>query len=141
MNYPVYYKLSFNGFTSSMKFAWELAKEEIIEAYLSPQETTRMKEILISDLMKYNEYVNYSEYERIDLDGFGIQYVAYYNKNREKIIWINGFKSNSNSHSLADAVSFELYAVCVLGGGNGYFETSINLTAGEATGIQIHGSS
>ncbi|RZJ93114.1 MAG: hypothetical protein EOO60_05865 [Hymenobacter sp.] len=141
MNYPVYYKLSFNGFTSSMKFVWKLAKEEVIEACLSPQETTRMKEILISDLMEYNEYVSYSEYERIDLDNFGIQYVAYYNKKREKIIWINGFNLNSNSHSLADAASFELYAVCVLGGGNEYFEISINLTTGEATGIQIHGSS
>ncbi|GAB3634536.1 hypothetical protein GCM10027422_01260 [Hymenobacter arcticus] len=140
MDYPVYYKLNFDGFKSSMKFAWELAKEGIIEAQLSPPETTRMKEILISTLAAYNEYVDYNEYERVDLDGFGIQYVAYSNKKEEKIIWINGFTLKSNWHSPEDASSFESYAVLVLDGGNGYFETTINLTTGEATGIQIHGS-
>ncbi|MDJ0367075.1 hypothetical protein QMK33_18145 [Hymenobacter sp. H14-R3] len=140
MEYPIYYELNFDGFKNSLKFEWELTQEEISEAHLSAQETKLMKKLLISALMAYNEYVDHNEYERVDLDGFGIQYVAYSNKKGEKISWINGFTLENNSHNLEDASSFEAHAVLVLDGGNRYFETTINLTTGTTDGIQIHGS-
>jgi hypothetical protein len=149
MDYPVYYELNFDGFKKHMRLT---AHEIVAEASLSAPEIALMKEMVIKAVEVHNECVNYSEYKQIILGGmvsslgfsypgYAIQYVAYFNKRQEKVIWINGFAKASSFHSEERKSFFEATVVDAEDGGNGYFETILNLTTGEAASVRIHGSS
>lgn len=140
MEYPVYYELNFDSFKKYIDFMRLNTHEIAYKASLSLQEIIAMKEILRQEVSEYNEQVEYSEYYRVDLVSFGIQYVPYFDKEGEKLIWLNGFTKDSSFHRTKDSAYFESGVIDVLDGGNGYFETTINLTTGKASGIQIHGS-
>lgn len=140
MNYPVYYELSFEGFRKYVEYMRLTTHDIVDKVALSPQETVAMKAILVKSVDEYNERVEYSEYYQVTLAYFCIQYVAYFNKKREKVIWLNGFTKECSFYSSKDSSYFESNVVDVEDGGNGYFDTVINLATGKASGINIHGS-
>jgi len=141
MEYPVYFELEFEAFEKFTKFMGLRNHEVIASAQLSQQDVLKMRQLLPEAVMQYNERANYSHYSRIDLANFGLQYAGFLNKNGEKIIWINGFTlKNSPFCNPNDTSGFESNAVLVLDGGNGYFDTTINLATEETDHIQIHGS-
>ncbi|MDJ0367072.1 hypothetical protein QMK33_18130 [Hymenobacter sp. H14-R3] len=127
------------------------AHKIVAKAPLSPPEIALMKEMVIKAVEVHNERVNYSEYKQVILGGvassrgyshpgYGIQYVAYFNEKQEKVIWINGFAKASSFHSEEGSAYFEATVVDAEDGGNGYFETILNLTTGRAADFSIHGS-
>jgi hypothetical protein len=140
MEYPVYYEINFDSFKNYVNFMHLTAHELANKASLSMRELAIMKQIVVKEVEEYNECVEYNEYRQIKLARFGVQYVSYFNKKREKLIWLNGFEKDSSFYRLKDDFYFESNVVEVEDGGNGYFETTINLTTGKASGIQIHGS-
>lgn len=91
MEYPVYYELNFDGFKKYVGYMRLTTHEIVNEAPLSPQETATMKELLVKAVQEHNERVKYSEDYQVILAHFGIQYVAYFNKKEEKVVWLNGF--------------------------------------------------
>jgi hypothetical protein len=140
MEYPVYYELNFDSFKKYAEFMWSNAHEIANRATLSPQEIATMKEMVSEAVEEYNERIGYNQYYQVKLVNFGIQYAAYFNAKGEKVIWINGFTKDSPFYRAEDNSYFESDVLEVEDGGNGYFETTINLTTGKASGIQIHGS-
>ena len=136
---PIYYELSYADCKSLIP---QRGDETITEASLSLEEFKLMKTILLKAVKQHNRRVHNNKDFRIDLEVFGVQYIAYLTSKGEKFVWINGFdikgnetfypKQKTNFHS--HIIGFD-----VLDGGNGYFNTLINLSKNGTAPIRIHG--
>ena len=136
---PTYYKLSFADCKSLIP---QRGDETITEANLNPQEISLLKTELAQAVKRYNKKVHNNEIFKISLKDFGVQYIAYFNGKGEKIIWINGFNEKDieifypkeRTNYSSRIIGFD-----VLDGGNGYFNTFINLLNNKIAPISIHG--
>jgi hypothetical protein len=136
---PSYYKLSFADCKSLIP---QKGDEIITEANLNPQEISLLKTELSKAIKRYNKQVHNNENFKISLGDFGVQYIAYFNGNGEKIIWINGFNEKDNKIFYPKEhinYSSRIIGFNVLDGGNGYFNTFINLSNNKVAPVSIHG--
>jgi hypothetical protein len=102
--------------------------ENHLEAYNKEQENRFAKLEL-----EYPDSKLYIEDFTIELSYYRRQYVAYFNENGEKEVWINCFCFVNNNDDWKKAVFF------VSDGGNCFFDLTVNLTLNNVLAFSVNG--
>jgi hypothetical protein len=138
---PVYYRIKLPFYKRVMSDSSKYKNNK--EIVLDSVELDLMKSKLLEAVVKYNHSVHGNEHYAIDLDKYGIQYVAFADNSNVKRIWIHGFDTTDYAKIKKDLngrYKEDFYIRVIVGfeGEKKYFTSIINLAEEQPAKISIN---